>query len=62
VADALRLVGDLTQAVVVAVIGYLVYRLVAGWFAPFKHERTLLGSSAAQTEKLGGTKSTAMQA
>jgi len=62
VANALRLVGDLTQAVVVAVLGYLVYRLVTGWFAPFKHERTLLGSSAAQSEKLGGTKSTAMQA
>jgi NADH-quinone oxidoreductase subunit H len=62
VADALRLVADLTQAVVVAVLGYLVFRLVTGWFAPFKHERTLLGSSAAQSEKLGGTKSTAMQA
>jgi NADH-quinone oxidoreductase subunit H len=62
VADALRLVADLTQALLVVVFWYAVYRLGAGWFAPFKHERTLLGSSAAQTEKLGGTKSTAMQA
>ncbi len=62
VSNALKLAADITQAVVAAVFTYLVFRLVKGWFAPFVHQRTLLGSSAEQTEKLGGTKSTAMQA
>jgi NADH-quinone oxidoreductase subunit H len=62
VSDALKLAADVTQAAVAAVFTYLMFRLVKGWFAPFVHQRTLLGSSAEQTEKLGGTKSTAMQA
>src|SRR5580698_4443843 len=37
VADALRLVADLTQGLVAVAFLYLVYKLVTGWFAPFKH-------------------------
>ena len=37
-------------------------RGVAGFFAPVKHQRDLIGSSAAYSAKGGGTKSAAMQA
>jgi hypothetical protein len=54
--------ADVTQALIVVTLTYLVVRLVTGIFAPLKHERTLLGSSAEAAEKRGGTKTTAMQA
>jgi NADH-quinone oxidoreductase subunit H len=62
VSDGLQVAGDVTQAVVAVVATYLVVRLVVGLRAPVKHERTLLGSSAAQAAKRGGTKATPMQA
>jgi hypothetical protein len=37
------------------------FRLVTGIYTPLKHDRTLLGSSAAMAEKQGGTKTEAMQ-
>jgi NADH-quinone oxidoreductase subunit H len=61
VSEALQIAADVTQALVVVVIGYVLLRLVTGTFAPLKHERTLLGSSAEMAEKAGGTKTEAMQ-
>ena len=61
VAEALKTAGDVTQAVVVVAIGYVVLRLVTGFGGPVKHLRTLLGSSAEMAEKRGGTKTEAMQ-
>jgi NADH-quinone oxidoreductase subunit H len=62
VSDALKVLADLTQALIVVVLGFLTFRLVTGAFAPLKHERTLLGSSAGAAERRGGTKTTPMQA
>jgi hypothetical protein len=62
VSDALKVLADVTQAVIVVTFTYVTVRLVAGVFAPLTYERTMLGSSAEQAEKRGGTKSTAMQA
>jgi len=62
VSDALKVAGDLSQAIVAGVLAFLVGRLVIGFFAPIKHLRTLLGSSAEVTAKRGGTKSEPMQA
>jgi NADH-quinone oxidoreductase subunit H len=62
VSDALQVAGDVSQALVAVVGAYLFGRLVAGLLAPVKHERTLLGSSAAEAAKRGGTKATPMQA
>src|SRR5580698_3657430 len=45
-AEALKTAGDVTQAVVVVAIGYVVLRLIMGFGGPVKHLRTLLGSSA----------------
>jgi NADH-quinone oxidoreductase subunit H len=59
--DALKTAGDVTQAIVVVTISYLMLRLVMGIFAPLKHQRNLLGSSAEMAEKHGGTKTEAMQ-
>jgi NADH-quinone oxidoreductase subunit H len=61
VGQALKTVGDVTQAVVVVTLTYLMVRLFKGIYAPSKHDRTLLGSSAAMAEKQGGTKTEAMQ-
>src|SRR5450432_560264 len=61
VAEALKTLGDVTQAVVVVTIGYVMFRLIKGISAPLKHTRTLLGSSAEMAEKQGGTKTEAMQ-
>jgi NADH-quinone oxidoreductase subunit H len=61
VSAALKVVGDLTQAAVVVTLTYLMFRLVTGIYTPLKHDRTLLGSSAAMAEKQGGTKTEAMQ-
>jgi NADH-quinone oxidoreductase subunit H len=59
--DALKTAGDVTQAIVVVTVSYLMLRLVMGIFAPLKHQRNLLGSSAEMAEKHGGTKTEAMQ-
>jgi NADH-quinone oxidoreductase subunit H len=60
--DTLKLLADISQAVVAVTVAFVGVRLVTGFFAPAKHERTLLGSSAEVAEKRGGTKSEAMQA
>jgi NADH-quinone oxidoreductase subunit H len=62
VGNALRVAGDVTQAIVAIVLAYLVGSMVIGFFGPIKHLRTLLGSSAETTAKHGGTKSEPMQA
>jgi NADH-quinone oxidoreductase subunit H len=62
VSDALRVAGDVTQAIVCVAITYAVGRVVIGFFAPIKHRRTPLGSSAETAAKQGGTKATPMQA
>jgi NADH-quinone oxidoreductase subunit H len=59
---ALKALGDVTQAIVAVTVAVIFARLVIGFFAPAKHKRTLLGSSAEEAEKRGGTKSTVMQA
>jgi NADH-quinone oxidoreductase subunit H len=59
---ALKTLADVTQGIVAVFITYLLVRLVAGLFAPIRHERTLLGSSAESAAKHGGTKAAPMQA
>jgi NADH-quinone oxidoreductase subunit H len=60
--QALKTLGDLSQALVAVTIAVVSARLFLGFFATKKHQRTLLGSSADEAEKRGGTKSTVMQA
>jgi NADH-quinone oxidoreductase subunit H len=62
VSDGLKTAADVTQAVVALSLAFLVARLVIGWSAPIKHERAVLGSSAREASKRGGTKAEAMQA
>ena len=62
VSDALRVAADVTQAIVVVVVTYLVVRGVLGLLTPVKHQQTLLGTSADEAVKRGGTKATPMQA
>jgi len=62
VADALKLAADLSQALVALALAYLAGSAVFGFFAPVKHVRTLLGSSAEVAARHGGTKSGPMQA
>jgi NADH-quinone oxidoreductase subunit H len=61
VRDALRTAGDITQAVVAVTTAYVLVRGATGLFGVVRHEQTLLGSSAEQAVKAGGTKTTAMQ-
>jgi NADH-quinone oxidoreductase subunit H len=60
--NALRVAADVTQATVAVAITYLLIRGVIGLLTPVKHQQTLLGSSAEETAKSGGTKATPMQA
>ena len=60
--DGLKVAGDVTQALIAVTATYFLVRGVAGFFAPLKHQRDLVGSSAAFSAKGGGTKSAAMQA
>jgi NADH-quinone oxidoreductase subunit H len=62
VSDALQVAADVTQALVAIVIVYLVTRAVLALLTPVKHQQTLLGSSANEAAKRGGTKATPMQA
>jgi NADH-quinone oxidoreductase subunit H len=62
VGGALKTAADITQAVVALSITYLLGSAVLGFFAPVKHLRTLLGSSAAAAVRHGGTKTGPMQA
>jgi NADH-quinone oxidoreductase subunit H len=60
--DALQTAADVTQGIVAVGIAYSLVRVGIGLFSPVKHERTLLGSSAAEAAKSGGTKASPMQA
>jgi NADH-quinone oxidoreductase subunit H len=60
--DALKVAGDLTQALLAVAIPYFLGRMLIGFLSPIKHLRTLLGSSAGVTVKRGGTKAEPMQA
>jgi NADH-quinone oxidoreductase subunit H len=60
--DGLKLAADATQAVVAATLTYFVVRGVVGMFGPVKHERNVIGTSAAFSAKRGGTKAEPMQA
>jgi NADH-quinone oxidoreductase subunit H len=62
ISDWLRVAADVTQAIVFVTFGYLLVRGLVGILSTSRHEQTLLGSSAEQSKKLGGTKSTPMQA
>jgi NADH-quinone oxidoreductase subunit H len=58
----LKIAADVTQAFVAVLVTYFVVRAIAGFVAPVKHERQIIGSSASQAAALGGTKSLAKQA
>jgi NADH-quinone oxidoreductase subunit H len=58
---ALRVLADASQLVLAIAITYFVARGVVGLLIPVHHERTLLGSSASQALKRGGTKAEPMQ-
>jgi NADH-quinone oxidoreductase subunit H len=60
--NALRVAADVTQAFVAVVVTYLLARGILGLLTPVKHKRTLLGTSADEAVKRGGTKATPMQA
>jgi NADH-quinone oxidoreductase subunit H len=62
VADVLKVAADVTQALVAIALTYLVGSVLFGFFAPVKHQRTLLGSSAEVAARRGGTKTGPMQA
>jgi len=60
--NALGFAADATQAFVAIAIAYLLIRAVIGLLTPVKHKHTMLGSSAEEAAKSGGTKATPMQA
>ena len=60
--DALALAGDVTQAIVAIAGLYVLVRGVVGFFAPVRHQRDVVGSSADFAAKTGGTKAAPMQA
>jgi NADH-quinone oxidoreductase subunit H len=60
--DAFRLVGHITQAIVAVTIVYLVFRAIAGMLTRREKDHFVVGSSALQAAKAGGTKATPMQA
>jgi NADH-quinone oxidoreductase subunit H len=60
--DGLKVAADITQAIVAVAITVAVLRVVVGFFGPVKHQRDVVGSSAAIAAKRGGTKAEPMQA
>jgi NADH-quinone oxidoreductase subunit H len=60
--DGLKVAADVTQALVAVAVTYVLVRGVFGFFAPVKHQRDVIGSSAAFSARGGGTKAGAMQA
>jgi NADH-quinone oxidoreductase subunit H len=62
VGQTLQVAADVSQAVVAALLTYLVVRVVIGAFAPLSHPRSLIGTSAARAARGGGTKTAPMQA
>jgi NADH-quinone oxidoreductase subunit H len=62
VSNALKVAGDVSQALVAALLtGYIVYGII-GMFMKRPRETSIVGSSAKYAERVGGTKETAMQA
>ncbi len=62
VSEFLHVAADTTQAVVAVILVWLPLRAIVGLFSAVRHERMLVGSSAEQAAKHGGTKSAPMQA
>jgi NADH-quinone oxidoreductase subunit H len=62
VAGGLKVAADVTQAILAVGITVVVVRTIVAFFGPVKHDRTLLGSSAGEAAKRGGTKAEPMQA
>jgi len=60
--EALRAACDVTMAIVAVIIPLYLVRGVVGWFRPTRHPSFLVGSAAHLAAKLGGSKSTPMQA
>ena len=61
-ANGLKVAGDVSQALVAAVLTvYIVYGII-GMFMKRPRETSIVGSSAKYAERLGGSKETAMQA
>jgi NADH-quinone oxidoreductase subunit H len=58
----LKVAADVTQGLVAVVITVLLVRAIAGFVSPVRHNRVLVGSSASQAARAGGTKSAPMQA
>ena len=58
----IKLVYDVTQAILAILINVGILYLVVGFFKPVKHAKAIVGSSASQAEKRGGTVATPMQA
>jgi len=59
---ALRVVADVSQALVFALGVAFLVAVVIGFAQPVSHLRSIVGSSARFAKARGGTKSTAMQA
>jgi NADH-quinone oxidoreductase subunit H len=62
VAEGLKTAADLSGVLVWGVIGYLILSATIGLLKPIVHKQTLLGSSAEQARRRGGTKAEPMQA
>ncbi len=62
VSNGLKLLADITQGILAVGIALTVVRIVMIFLAPVKHDRTMLGSSAHQAARRGGTKAAPMQA
>lgn len=59
---ALQLAADITQGLTALAITVGIVAKLLFFFGPVKHQRDIIGSSAAQAEKRGGTKTAPMQA
>jgi NADH-quinone oxidoreductase subunit H len=62
VAEGLKTAADVSGLLVWGVIGYLILSATIGLLKPIVHKQTLLGSSAEQARRRGGTKAEPMQA
>lgn len=62
VRDGLRTAGHVTQALVAAGATFLIAKAVVGFFGSREKDKRVLGSSAEEAAKAGGTKTAPMQA
>jgi NADH-quinone oxidoreductase subunit H len=60
--NALKVVGDITQAIIAFAITFGVVRVAVGMAGKREHRYSTAGTSAKLAEKLGGSKETPMQA